>query len=115
MPMNSARYPPAYLAPGHRTDDKDRTDGEKRHNRGVDGANHRLLTARLTYFGEGAALLIVDVRGQLRAPVEDDDGVIERVAQNRQEADDVAGETNLQDRKMLTVTAAHENEPRLAA
>ena len=45
-------------------------------------------------------LLLVDVRGQLAHLVEDDDGVIERVTQNRQEADHGRGrDLDLQDRE----------------
>ncbi|SIA33532.1 Uncharacterised protein [Mycobacteroides abscessus subsp. abscessus] len=87
-------------AKGHGTDEQNRADGEKRHNRGVDRTNHRLVDREVHVLGEGVVLLLVDVRGQLTHLVEDDDSVIERVAQNRQEADHGRRrDLDLQDRK----------------
>ena len=71
-----------------RPDEQDRPDGEQCDDRGVDRADHGLVDREVDELTEGVALLVPHALGELTHLVEDHDGVVEGVTQDRQVADE---------------------------
>ena len=73
-----------------RTNEQDGPDGEHTHDRGVNGTHQGLVNRQVRFLREGRILTVHNVLGVLTDLIENHHGVVQRVAQDRQETNNRA-------------------------